>query len=93
MRNVKLLLLGVAACRPAASARLDKAADDTPAVLTDAERQRMEDSAKAWLAITERQWEEGDSAGLMGTYLPSGPIVSAFDGQPSLRRIQLRRRW
>ena len=41
----------------------------------------MEDSVKAWLTMVDDRWEHGDSAALLDTYLPTGSLVSATDGQ------------
>jgi hypothetical protein len=82
MRNVMLLVLGLAACRPAASAVRENAVDVSEVTVTDAERRRMEDSVATWIARAFHDWEQGDSARLMATYMPGDdPIVSAGDGQ------------
>jgi len=49
--------------------------------VSDVERRRMEDSTNTWIAMTFRQSEQADSAGMMDSYLPSEPVVSAYDGE------------
>jgi ketosteroid isomerase-like protein len=49
--------------------------------VSDVERRRIEDSTKAWIAMTFRQSEQADSAGLMDSYVPSGPVASAYNGE------------
>jgi hypothetical protein len=61
--------------------------------ITDAEGQRMEDSAKAWIAMTFKQTVQSDSAGLMSSYMPSGPVVSAYNGQLITSRDSLEREY
>jgi hypothetical protein len=75
-----LLLLGVTACQPAESAAREDAVKVSELTVTDTERQRMEDSAKAWITMVHRYVEARDSAGLMNTLLPGARIVSAGDG-------------
>lgn len=52
-----------------------------PTSMSGAQRQATEDSARAWLAMVHDQMEHGDSAALMASYPPSGPLVSAGDGK------------
>jgi hypothetical protein len=92
MRNVTLLLLGVAAWQPGAGegrsadsavredARED-AVDVSEVTVTDAERRRMEDSVQTWVKMTADLWVQGDSAGLMDTYLPGDSVVVASEGE------------
>src|SRR4051794_34440220 len=81
MRNVLLLLLGVTACGRSAASTVDDRKPEAGTVSAD-ERRRMEDSVNAWLARTFHEWEQGDSAALMATYLPGdGPLISAGDGE------------
>ena len=81
MRNVLLLLLGVTACGRSAASTVAERKPEAGTVTAD-ERRRMEDSVHAWLARTFHDWEQGDSAALMATYLPGdGLLVSAGDGE------------
>ena len=85
MRNWFVLVLGMVACnKPASSPARDdatRATTEASATVTDAERQRMEQAVTAWIKTTMDQWEQGDSAALMGTYAPTGPLVSAGNGE------------
>ena len=81
MRNALLLLLGVTACGRSAASTVDDKKREAGTVTAD-ERRRMEDSVHAWLTRVFHDWERGDSAALMATYLPgAGPLVSAGDGE------------
>jgi hypothetical protein len=81
MRNWSLLLLGVAACQPAESAVLEDAVKVSNVTVSDAERQRMVDSTKAWIERVHHYAETLDSAGMANTYLQDRiQIVSAGDG-------------
>lgn len=84
MRKLTVVLLAlVSGCsRPSTPAATRSNPTETPtASMTDAQRQATEDSAKAWLTLGQVQFERGDSAGMMGTYLADGPLVSAWDGK------------
>jgi hypothetical protein len=81
MRNWMLLLLGVTACQPAESAEREDAVKVSEVTVTDAERQRMEDSAKAWITLVNGYVEARDSVGMMGTYPPGTRAVSAGSGE------------
>lgn len=81
MRNWMLLLLAASACQPAESAVREDAVKVSEVTVSDAERQRMEDSTKAWIAKVDKHQEAKDSAGLMDTYLPGPRIVAAANGQ------------
>jgi uncharacterized protein (TIGR02246 family) len=80
MRNWMLLLLGAAACGKA-SAVPANVKEAKQALVTDAERERMEDSTKAWVQMCATKWEQGDSATLMGVYPTTGPLVSVSNGE------------
>jgi hypothetical protein len=73
------LLLGCGGSSPPRSAE-SRHAVVTSTSMTDAEQQSTMDSARAWIAPSYHQWEQGDSAGLMASYPSAGPLVTANDG-------------
>jgi hypothetical protein len=81
MRNWMLLLLAVPACQAAESAVRKDAVKVSEVTVSDPERRRMEDSVVSFIARAFHDWEQGDSARLMATYMPGdGALVSAGDG-------------
>jgi hypothetical protein len=91
MRSWVILALAVAACDKPGSSAVRDGTDTTSAAaasvaVTDAERQRMEQAVNDWIKLTMSQWEQGDSAALMGTYPSSGPLVSAGNGELTTSR-------
>jgi hypothetical protein len=82
-KAIVLLLPLIFACdRSAQQGAAGSRQTDTPSLnMTNAQRQATEDSAKAFLSLAHELLERGDSAALMQMYPPTGPLVSAGDGQ------------